>query len=113
MKHTIYESKYFIVFVEDKGYFAEKQTTQRINFTDDYTFSKKYRTKKGATNSIKKISEEIKNKKFYVQPIKVTKVLDVQLDRMESIKLEEEKNVIKFVETKLNVNVVVDDDFWK
>lgn len=120
MDQIIDEVSYYIIFIEDKGYFADKQNSNKWNFTDDYQLARRYKTKKSAYhNLIKHIgsNEECIGKKVYIQPIKIKQITDFELNRMEeidSIKYEP-KNIVNIIEPKLTVKVEfidVDDEFW-
>ncbi len=116
MEQIVDEVNSFIIYFEDSGYYADKQQGGNWNFTENYQYAKKYKTKKRALDLVK-LSTNIplhKNKKSYIQPLKIKQISEFILDRMEDviIKKEEEENVIKFTTPKLKVDVVVDDEFW-
>ena len=117
MEQIIDEVKSYIVYIEDNGYYADKQIGNKLNFTDNYQYAKKYKTKKGALNCIKQSSESslYKGKKSYIQPLKIKQISEFILDRMEDIKIEEEINTeFRFTDAVYKKTIVSDkyDDFW-
>lgn len=115
MEQIVDEVNSFIIYFEDSGYYADKQQSGSWNFTENYQYAKKYRTKKKALDLIKNSIDipSCKNKKSYIQPLKIRQISEFLLERMEGIVVKkEEENVIKLTTPKLKVDVVVDDDFW-
>ena len=120
MDKIVDEIDNYIIFIEDKGYYADKQNSEKWNFTEDYQYAKKYKTKKSAFHNLVKhigYNDECKNKKVYIQPLKIKQIVEFELNRMEeidSIKYEP-KNIVNIIVPKLNVKVEyidVEDAFW-
>jgi len=118
MEQIIDEMNTFIIYFEDSGYYADKQQSGDWNFTENYQYAKKYKTKKRALDLIKS-SVNIplyKNKKSYIQPLKIKQISEFILDRMEDIIIKtEEKNEVIITTTRPKVEIVsanFNDDFW-
>ena len=110
----------YIIYIEDKGYYADKQNSTKWNFTEDYQYAKRYKTKKSAFhNLIKHIgyNDDCKDKKIFIQSLRIKQTIEFELFKMEeidSIKFEP-KNVVNIIQPKLNVKVEyidVEDEFW-
>lgn len=113
------ELRYYVVYFEDMGYYADKQTNEnKINFTHNFLYAKRYKTTKGAYKLIKQAVEieKYQNIKTYVQPLEVKTTIDYTLEEMKHVIFKPEiKHVIQFIELPLKVNVVRiedTDDFW-
>jgi len=118
MEQIVDEVNTYIIYFEDSGYYADKQQGNELNFTENYQYAKKYKTKKRALDLIKNTVNIplYKNKKSYIQPLKIKQIYEFSLDRMEDITIKtEEINNIIITTPKLRVEVVSDsnDDYWK
>lgn len=119
MTQIIDEVDSFIVYIEDNGYYADKQQTNNWNFTENYEYAKKYKTKKGALNLIKTSIDNplYRNKKSYIQPLKIKQISEYFLEKMEDVIIEtEEKNEITFIKPQHKVEIVklsYNDSFWE
>jgi hypothetical protein len=109
----------YIIYIEDCGYYAEKQNTTKWNFTDDYHFAKKYKTKKSAYHNLLKhigYNEQYNKKNVFIQPLIEKRIIEYNLNKMEEIEIKyEPKNIVNFTDEKLKVKVEfvnIDDDFW-
>jgi len=118
MERIVDEVNTFIIYFEDNGYYADKQQTGVWNFTENYQYAKKYKTKKRALDLIKSSVEQpkCKDKKSYIQPLKIKQISEFILDRMEDveIKKEEVNNVIITI-PKSRVEILTsdsNDSFW-
>jgi len=109
----------YIIYIEDCGYYAEKQNTPKWNFTENYQFAKKYKTKKSAYHSLLKhigSNEQYNKKKVFVQPLTERRIIEYNMNNMEEVDIKyEPKNIVKFTDAILKVNIEVvsiDDEFW-
>ena len=115
MEQIVDEVNTFIIYFEDSGYYADKQQGGEWNFTENYQYAKKYKTKKRALDLIKNSLEvpSCKNKKSYIQPLKIKQISEFVLDRMEDVIIKkEEENIVKITTPKFRVEIVTDDNFW-
>ena len=119
MDKIIDEIDGYIIFIEDKGYFADKQNNKKWNFTEEYQDAKRYKTKKSAYHNLLKhisLNDDCKDKKIYIQPIKIKQITEFILNSMEEIEIKPEpKNVVNIIEEKLKVKIEyidIEDEFW-
>lgn len=104
-----------IVYIEDNGYYADKQNNKSYNFTEDYHYAKQYKSEKSVYhNLLNKISHDVqfKDKKIYLQPLRIKQIIQYNLDKLKETNIKyEPKHEVKIVEDT-NVKVIIDDNFW-
>lgn len=110
------ETYSMIIYIEDYGYYADKQNNKSYNFTENYKYAKHYKTEKSAYhNLLNKITHDeiFKNKKIYLQPLRIKQIIKYDLEKLIETNIKyEPKHEVKFVEEESKVKVIIDDDFW-
>lgn len=109
----------YIIYIDDCGYYAEKQNTNKWNFTEDYHYAKRYKTKKSAYHNLLKHigdNEKYKDKPVFIQPLVERRIIKYELSNMEEIEIKyEPKNIVKFTDDVVKVKiefVSIEDSFW-